>query len=91
MKKEPKEIAEFEQTLHPRDYRVFAGVIDLDHWPAWAGFCSRRSAATRATIASGLISMLGPRRSPRSLACTTESQSSNFPSTQCDFIRVDVR
>ena len=19
----------------PRDYRVFAGVIDLDHWPAW--------------------------------------------------------
>jgi hypothetical protein len=29
------EISEFEQTLHPRDYRVFAGVIDLDHWPAW--------------------------------------------------------
>ena len=19
----------------PRDYRVFAGVIDLEHWPAW--------------------------------------------------------
>jgi menaquinone-dependent protoporphyrinogen oxidase len=35
MKKEPKEISEFEQTVHPRDYRVFAGVIDLDHWPAW--------------------------------------------------------
>ena len=35
IKKEPKEISEFEQTLHPRDYRVFAGVIDLDHWPAW--------------------------------------------------------
>lgn len=35
IKKEPKEINEFEQTLHPRDYRVFAGVIDLDHWPAW--------------------------------------------------------
>jgi menaquinone-dependent protoporphyrinogen oxidase len=35
MKKEPKEISEFEQTLHPRDYRVFAGVIDLDHWPSW--------------------------------------------------------
>lgn len=35
IKKEPKEIGEFEQTLHPRDYRVFAGVIDLDHWPAW--------------------------------------------------------
>lgn len=35
MKKEPKEISEFEHTLHPRDYRVFAGVIDLDHWPAW--------------------------------------------------------
>jgi menaquinone-dependent protoporphyrinogen oxidase len=35
MKTEPKEIGEFEHTLHPRDYRVFAGVIDLDHWPAW--------------------------------------------------------
>ena len=35
IKKEPKEISEFEDTLHPRDYRVFAGVIDLDHWPAW--------------------------------------------------------
>lgn len=35
VKKEPKEIGEFEQALHPRDYRVFAGVIDLDHWPAW--------------------------------------------------------
>ena len=35
IKKEPKEISEFEQTLHPREYRVFAGVIDLDHWPAW--------------------------------------------------------
>ena len=35
IKKEPKEISEFEQMLHPRDYRVFAGVIDLDHWPAW--------------------------------------------------------
>src|SRR6186997_3486912 len=35
IKKEPKEISEFEQLLHPRDYRVFAGVIDLDHWPAW--------------------------------------------------------
>jgi menaquinone-dependent protoporphyrinogen oxidase len=35
IKKEPKEISEFERVLHPRDYRVFAGVIDLDHWPAW--------------------------------------------------------
>ena len=35
IKKEPKEVAEFEQTLHARDYRVFAGVIDLDHEPAW--------------------------------------------------------
>jgi menaquinone-dependent protoporphyrinogen oxidase len=35
IKKEPKEISEFEHTLQPRDYRVFAGVIDLDHWPAW--------------------------------------------------------
>lgn len=36
MRKEPKEIEEFEQSIHPRDYRVFAGVIDLEHWPAWA-------------------------------------------------------
>ncbi len=35
MKKEPKEIGEFEQAIHPRDYRVFAGVIDLDQWPSW--------------------------------------------------------
>jgi menaquinone-dependent protoporphyrinogen oxidase len=35
IKREPKEIGEFLRTLHPRDYRVFAGVIDLDHWPAW--------------------------------------------------------
>jgi menaquinone-dependent protoporphyrinogen oxidase len=35
IKREPKEISEFERTLRPRDYRVFAGVIDLDRWPAW--------------------------------------------------------
>ena len=35
IKREPKEIGEFEQTVRPRDYRVFAGVIDLHHWPAW--------------------------------------------------------
>lgn len=35
MKKEPKEIDEFQQRLQPREYRVFAGVIDLTHWPAW--------------------------------------------------------
>ena len=33
--KEPREIAEFEDAVHPREYRVFAGVIDLDQWPAW--------------------------------------------------------
>ena len=31
IKKEPKELGEFEQSVRPRDYRVFAGVIDLDH------------------------------------------------------------
>ena len=35
IKKEPKEIGESEEALHPCDYRVFAGVIDLDYWPAW--------------------------------------------------------
>jgi menaquinone-dependent protoporphyrinogen oxidase len=36
VRREPKEIGEFEQAVHPRDYRVFAGVIDLTHWPTWA-------------------------------------------------------
>ncbi len=36
MRKEPKEIGELEQALHPRDYRVFAGVINVAHWPTWA-------------------------------------------------------
>jgi menaquinone-dependent protoporphyrinogen oxidase len=35
MKKEPREIDEIEHAIHPRDYRVFAGVIELDRWPAW--------------------------------------------------------
>lgn len=35
IKREPKEIAEFERAVHPQEYRVFAGVIDLDHWPTW--------------------------------------------------------
>ncbi len=35
VRKEPREIGELEATLYPRDYRVFAGVIDLDRWPAW--------------------------------------------------------
>ena len=29
IKKEPKEIGEFEHELHPRDYRVFAGVMSV--------------------------------------------------------------
>jgi menaquinone-dependent protoporphyrinogen oxidase len=33
MKKEPKGIASIRQALHPRDYRVFAGVIDRHQWP----------------------------------------------------------
>jgi menaquinone-dependent protoporphyrinogen oxidase len=35
MRKEPREIGEFEAVIRPRGYRVFAGVIDLDRWPAW--------------------------------------------------------
>ena len=33
MKKEPKGIASIRQALHPREYRVFAGVIDRQRWP----------------------------------------------------------
>lgn len=36
VKREPKEIGELQRAVHPRDYRVFAGVIDLTHWPTWA-------------------------------------------------------
>ena len=74
IKKEPKEISEFEQMLHPRDYRVFAGVIDLDHWPHGGGSCSRLSAGTRATTASGLRSISGQRRSRTSFERRTESR-----------------
>jgi len=35
IKKEPKEIVEFQHIVRPHQYRVFAGVIDLDHWPSW--------------------------------------------------------
>ncbi len=33
MKREPKGIRELEQAIRPRDYRVFAGVIDRYRWP----------------------------------------------------------
>jgi menaquinone-dependent protoporphyrinogen IX oxidase/uncharacterized protein YndB with AHSA1/START domain len=33
MKKEPRDIGEITDTIHPRDYRVFAGAIERDQWP----------------------------------------------------------
>jgi menaquinone-dependent protoporphyrinogen oxidase len=33
MKREPKQIGQLQRTIHPRDYRVFAGVIDRQQWP----------------------------------------------------------
>lgn len=33
MKHEPKDIAALQEAIHPRDYRVFAGVISRDRWP----------------------------------------------------------
>ena len=33
MKREPKGIRAFEEAIHPREYRVFAGVIDRHQWP----------------------------------------------------------
>ena len=81
IKKEPKEIGEFEQTLHPRDYRVFAGVIDLDHWPGMgAACCSKPSAGTRATIASGLTLIRGQRRSPARFSPSVERVTTLQPS-----------
>jgi menaquinone-dependent protoporphyrinogen oxidase len=34
--KEPKNIAEARAALHPRDYRVFKGVIRKQQWPFWS-------------------------------------------------------
>jgi menaquinone-dependent protoporphyrinogen oxidase len=33
MKREPRGIGDLRRTIHPRDYRVFAGVIDRHQWP----------------------------------------------------------
>jgi menaquinone-dependent protoporphyrinogen oxidase len=33
MKKEPRDIEEIQQAVHPLDYRVFAGAIERDQWP----------------------------------------------------------
>ena len=33
MQKEPRDIAEIKNAVHPRDYRVFAGAIERDQWP----------------------------------------------------------
>jgi len=33
MKREPKEIGEFQDAIHPCEYRVFAGVIERHQWP----------------------------------------------------------
>jgi menaquinone-dependent protoporphyrinogen oxidase len=35
VKKEPREMAHFLKALHPRDYRVFAGVIAAESWPLY--------------------------------------------------------
>jgi menaquinone-dependent protoporphyrinogen oxidase len=34
MTREPRDIGDIRQALHPREYRVFAGVIDRHQWPA---------------------------------------------------------
>jgi hypothetical protein len=78
MKKEPREISEFEQTVHPRDYRVFAGFIDLDRWSAWGrllfkalgGQAMARAAQRRDQIEmqniDRLLSPLASKRAPHS-------------------------
>jgi menaquinone-dependent protoporphyrinogen oxidase len=33
MRREPREIGEFQDAVHPREYRVFAGVIQRHQWP----------------------------------------------------------
>jgi hypothetical protein len=34
--KEPKHIAEIRSSLHPREYRVFQGVVRKHQWPFWS-------------------------------------------------------
>jgi menaquinone-dependent protoporphyrinogen oxidase len=36
MRREPKDIDKLQATIRPRDYRVFAGVIDPSGWPLFA-------------------------------------------------------
>lgn len=36
MKREPREMDGWRAAIHPRDYRVFAGVIERERWP-WFG------------------------------------------------------
>jgi menaquinone-dependent protoporphyrinogen oxidase len=36
MRREPKEIGEFEQAIHPLGYRVFAGTIERHQWPLFS-------------------------------------------------------
>ena len=33
MRREPREIGEFQDAVHPREYRVFAGVLQRHQWP----------------------------------------------------------
>jgi menaquinone-dependent protoporphyrinogen oxidase len=33
MRREPREIGEFQDAIHPREYRVFAGAIQRNQWP----------------------------------------------------------
>ena len=33
MRREPREIGEFQDAIHPREYRVFAGAIQRHQWP----------------------------------------------------------
>jgi menaquinone-dependent protoporphyrinogen oxidase len=33
MKREPRDVAELQDAIQPRDYRVFAGVIERERWP----------------------------------------------------------
>lgn len=41
MKREPKEIRGLLDATHPRDYRVFAGVIERERWSAIGGWILR--------------------------------------------------
>ena len=75
IKKEPKEISEFEQRFTPATIASLRESLISITGPRGGGSCSKPSAGTRGTTASGPTSMRGPRGSRRSFDRRTDDPS----------------